>query len=75
MTILCIGLIMALLLSFAVNMLLIRTLYKEHNDTCNRLMSRDYGEYKASTDDAPREPAESQHKRMIEEWRNKGKKA
>lgn len=71
--ILCIGIIAALLLSFTVSCLLIRVLYKEHKATCDRLMSRSVGEYKAATDEAVRAPAESQHKKMIEQWRSKGK--
>ena len=63
-----------LLLSVGLNCLLIRTMYKEHRDTCLRLMCKDAGEYKAMTEDIKKEPSESAHQKAIREWREKGKR-
>ena len=60
------------MLSFALNFLLIRVLYKEHINTCDRLMAKNIDEFKKKTVEPTHTIVESQHKKMIEKWRNKG---
>ena len=61
-----------LLVSLLLNCLLVRTMYKEHEKTCTRLMCKDVAEYKAITEDSEKQQVETPHQKALRKWREKG---
>lgn len=66
-------LVCCLLMSLAINCLLIRTMQKEHRDECTRLMCKNAGEFKSVTE-GEKEVVKTAHQNAIDEWRAKGKR-